>query len=112
MITKNFSNVQVVEIESTAKVFIAKGSEFQVKVLGDNAEKVKITQSDSTVKIIYLDETGAVSFVGGNFFIGNISNVSIGGSKGKNISIINGEVFINGKKIEEPNSPNVPNKNQ
>lgn len=110
MLVKNFTNVQLIEIESTANVSIISGSDFQVKVLEDDAEKVKITQLDSTVKINYLEETGAVCFSSENIIIGNISNVSIGGSRGKNISIINGEVFINGKKVEEPDTPNVPNK--
>lgn len=113
MLVKSFSNVQSIEIESTANVSIITGSEFQVKVSGDDADKVKVTQSDSTIKISYLDETGSINFSGGNIVIGNISNVSIGsirGNNGKNISIINGEVFINGKKVEEPDSPNTPTK--
>lgn len=114
MLVKSFLGVQSIEIESTANVFITTGSEFQVKILGDDAEKVKISQSDSVVSINYVQVSNGISFISGsNISIGNISgsasNVSIG-SKGKNISIINGEVFINGKKVEEPDTPNTPTK--
>lgn len=122
MLVRNFSDVHSIEIESTANISIVEGLEFQVKVTGDDVEKVKVVESAGTVTINYsVPSNNNFSFISGNNIsigsIGSINgNVNIGG-RGKNISIINrtceiinGEVFINGKKVEEPDSPNTPTK--
>jgi hypothetical protein len=108
MISNNFLGIQRIKIESSAKVSILKGQSFQIKVSGDDANKVKVTQSDNEIDIQYSEpgSSGRNISIGGNFTGSVISgnrvvfqNVSSGG--GKNISIINGEVYINGKRVNE-----------
>ena len=94
MITKSFSNIQEIEITSSTKVTITKSSEFKVKVLGDEADKVKISQSGNILNINDTSENqNNISISGNSIFIGNV----VGG----NFSI--GEVYINGKRVNSSN---------
>lgn len=109
MISRKFSGIQRIKIESSAKVSILKAQTFQIKISGDDADKVKLTQSGDEIDIQYFEP----GFSGGNISIGgNFSGSVISGSSnrvifqnvsnsGKNISIINGEVYINGKRVDE-----------
>lgn len=103
MIVKKFSGIKLIKIESSAKVSIIQGQEFEVSISGDDAEKVKIQQSGSEIEINYSEPGGNFSFSGGNISIGSVSGTNIRNirSGGKNISIINGEVYINGKRVDE-----------
>lgn len=107
MIVKKFSGIESIKIESSVKVSIVKGQEFQVSVSGDDAEKVKIRQSGDEIEINYSEPSCNSTFVIGsvmNMNVGSVSGTNIGNirSGGKNISIVNGEVYINGKRVEEP----------
>jgi hypothetical protein len=107
MIVKNFVGVESIKIESSAKVSILRGKEFRVSISGDDAAKVEVSQSRSEISIQYVGSgsgNGVTIISGGNVM--SVGNVSVGGntvisSGGKNISIVNGEVFINGKRVDE-----------
>lgn len=109
MISKNFSGIQRIRIESSAKISILKGQTFQVKISGDESEKVKLVQSGDEIDIQYSEPgfSGGNISIGGNFsgsvisdssnrvILQNVTNI------GKNISIITSEVYINGKRVDE-----------
>ena len=120
MRSQEFLNVQRIKIKSSVNVSIIKGDQFYVHISGDDAEKVKISESDSEVKVEYCEPSNNsyTSFIGGNFVVGNI--MQVGGRinnvnnqtvmrnstvGGKNISIINGEVYVNGKRQVDEDTP-------
>jgi len=96
MIARNFSNIQDIELTSSSKVTITKSSEFKVRVLGDDADKVEISQSGSTLTINDLSENqNSILINGNNIIIGNNNIVS------GNFSY--GDIYINGKKVNTSN---------
>lgn len=98
MIVKKFSGIESIKIESSAKVSIVKGQEFQVTVSGDDAEKVKIQQSGSEVEINYLELVGSFSLSGGSFNIGSVGSINTG-----NIRIAGDSIaFADGKRVNKP----------
>lgn len=119
MSSQKFSNVQRIKIKSSANVSIIKGDQFYVHISGDDAEEVKVSQSDDEVEIECCESNGGnfTNFIGGDVAIGNINIMQIGGKinnqtvmrnstvGGKSISTINGEVFVNGKRqVDEGSS--------
>lgn len=90
MTVQSFSNVESLDIESSVKVTVTKSSKFQVKVIGEEPNKVQISQSGTNINIKYVEEyQNNISISGNNIFIGNVvsSNFSIG------------DLYINGKRV-------------
>lgn len=69
-------------------------------VVGDEDGRVKVRKTGSEVSI----ECDSPTLGNGVTIISGGGNIVIG-SAGKNISIINGDVFINGKRVGEGSSP-------
>lgn len=121
MSSQRFLNVQRIKIKSSVNVSIIKSEQFYVHISGDDAEKVKISQSDDEVGIEYCESNGGnfTNFIGGNVVIGNVMqsggginnqvimrNVTTGG---KNISIVNGEIYVDGKRQVDEGSSSTSN---
>lgn len=128
MISQNYTNVQSVNIRSSANVTIHKSDTFQVKITGDDAAKVKLNQVGVELAIEYKDDSNDGNYtilnnmsVGGSVSIGNIrqnntvisggsnvfsgvNNATIHTSGGKQVRIIGGDVFINGVRVDVPES--------
>jgi hypothetical protein len=107
-VCKSFDGVRMIRIESAAKVSITEGRGFTINVTGSQAEKVKISQSGDEVDIQYRGSGGSQGktvIMGGNYSIGNFTtitgNVVVQNVGGKRVEIKNGEVFINGKRVDE-----------
>lgn len=128
MISQDYTNVQSINICSSANVTIHKGDTFRVKITGDDAATVKMSQSGVELAIEYESSSSDGNFtmlnnmsVGGSVSIGNIrqnntvisgsgnvfsgvNNATIHTSGGKQVRIVGGDVFINGVRVDVPES--------
>lgn len=129
MISQKYTDIESINIRSSANVTIYKSDAFQVKIAGDDAAKVKVNQVGVELAIEYegnsndgnyyaafnnMNAGGSVSIGnirqnntvisgGGNIFSG-VSNATIYTSSGKQIRIVGGEVFVNGVLVEVPDA--------
>ena len=103
-ITKRYSEINQITLGVQCDVEILEGSSqsITVEIEGSDAKKVELSERNGELSIVYKNESSSfslnnISMGGGGSFVSNsVGSVNVV-SGGQNISIVNGQVFINGK---------------